>query len=159
VVESCADPAVARYSPVIPYPYSASDATAWLQIQEPLRADGQALDLAVVDAKAGRLLGAIGLTNVTWPHRSTDIGYWLAAHARGHGYMAEAVRLLGRWVFDELRFARLQLMTDPENVASQRVAERCGFQREGHLRSNLVILHSGERRDTLVYGLLAGELR
>lgn len=73
--------------------------------------------------------------------------------------MSTALRLFAGWAFDSLDFARLQLSTDPLNVASQRVAERCGFQREGYLRSNLMIFHSGERRDTILYGLLPGELR
>jgi len=55
--------------------------------------------------------------------------------------------------------ARLTLLTDPANTPSQRVAERCGFQREGQMRSHMVIRQSGERRDALVYGLLPGELR
>jgi len=42
-------------------------------------------------------------------------------------------------------------------AASQRVAERCGFTREAVLRSHLPF--RGGRRDTVVYGLLPGELR
>jgi RimJ/RimL family protein N-acetyltransferase len=82
----------------------------------------------------------------------------LARDARGHGYISRAVRVLVRWAFDELGLARLELTTDPENTASQRVAERCGFQKEGYLRSHMLIRHSGQRRDSLVYGLLPGEL-
>lgn len=40
-----------------------------------------------------------------------------------------------------------------------RVAERCGFRYEGRLRSHMLVRHSGERRDSLIYGLLPGELR
>ena len=45
----------------------------------------------------------------------------------------------------------------PDNEASQRVAERCRFTREGLLRSHLRF--KGGRRDTVVFALLAGELR
>lgn len=52
---------------------------------------------------------------------------------------------------------RLELMTDPDNRASQRVAEKAGFQREGVLRSHL--LHrDGRRRDSVMFSLLPGEL-
>jgi hypothetical protein len=51
------------------------------------------------------------------------------------------------------------ITTDPENIASQRVAERCGFRYEGRLRSHLRIRHSGERRDSLLYSLLPGDAR
>jgi RimJ/RimL family protein N-acetyltransferase len=159
IVAACADPEISRLSPVIPFPYAESDAVAWLEMQEPLRQRGEHIDLAVVDAASGALLGAVGMGQVSWTFHSAEIGYWLARAARGYGHMSSAVRLLAGWAFDHLHFARLHLGTDPTNVASQRVAERCGFQREGHLRSNLVIRHSGERRDTLIYGLLPGELR
>ncbi|MGA6203231.1 GNAT family N-acetyltransferase [Nocardia testacea] len=44
----------------------------------------------------------------------------------------------------------------PDNLASQRVALRCGFVREGLLRSHIPF--QGARRDTVVFGLLPGEL-
>lgn len=59
-------------------------------------------------------------------------------------------------MFAEL-VARLELTCGPDNEASQRVAERCGFTREGVLRSHIPF--KGGRRDTVVFSLLPGELR
>ena len=159
IVAACADPEVSRFSPVIPFPYSESDAVGWLEVQEATRQRGDGLDLAVVDAESDAVLGAVGMGSVSWVHRSAEVGYWLASQARGRGHMSVAVRLIARWAFTCLDFVRLELTTDPLNVASQRLAERCGFQREGYLRSNVVVLHSGERRDTILYGLLPSDLR
>jgi RimJ/RimL family protein N-acetyltransferase len=158
VVAACQDPAVSRYSPVIPYPYMEADATGWFKHQGPARLAGASVDFAVAESETGRPLGAIGLHRVDRRLLNVETGYWLAREARGHGYMSRAVRLIAGWVFDGLGFARLELRTDPENVASQRIAERCGFRREGHLRSSMLVLHSGERRDQIVFGLLRGEL-
>ena len=158
VVQACQDPEVSRYSPAIPFPYAEADARGWFAIQEPGRVAGESIDFAVADAATGRPLGAIGLHRVDRRLLTAETGYWLACEARGHGYMTRAVRLLATWVFEELRFARLELRTDPENVTSQRIAERCGFHKEGHVRSNMLVLHSGQRRDSFVYGLLPGEL-
>jgi RimJ/RimL family protein N-acetyltransferase len=152
VVAACEDPSISRFSPAIPFPYSDADATGWLESQEPMRMAGQALELAIVHTESGDLLGAVGML------RTAELGYWLARGARGHGYMTSAVRLLAGWAFEEVGFARLELTTDPENVESQRVAERCGFRREGYLRSHMLVRHSGERRDSLIYGLLPGDL-
>ena len=58
---------------------------------------------------------------------------------------------------EELGLARLQLGTLPGNTASERVAEKVGFRREGTLRSYLD--QRGERRDVLMWYLLPGELR
>jgi RimJ/RimL family protein N-acetyltransferase len=51
----------------------------------------------------------------------------------------------------------MELTCGPDNGGSQRVAERCGFTREGVLRSHIAF--KGRRRDTVVFSLLPGELR
>jgi RimJ/RimL family protein N-acetyltransferase len=158
IAQACQDPVISRYSPTIPFPYTEADALEWLHSQEPVRRAGRHLDLAVVRAGSREQVGAISLANVDTMMQSASIGYWLASEARGHGYMTSATRALARWAFDELGVARLALTTDPENLASQRVAERCGFRYEGRLRSHLLVQHSGERRDSFIYGLLPGEL-
>jgi RimJ/RimL family protein N-acetyltransferase len=68
-----------------------------------------------------------------------------------------AVRLIARYAFEELGLGRVELITDPDNRSSQRVAEKVGFTREGVLRSHL--LHpDGRRRDSVMFSLLPGEL-
>ena len=62
-----------------------------------------------------------------------------------------------RRAFAELGFARIQLHADAANVASQRVAERAGYTREGVLRAWLEV--QGEPRDHVLYSLLATECR
>jgi len=158
VVAACQDPEIARFSPVIPVPYTEADALQWLESMDSIRLADQGFDLAITRAEDGRPLGAIGIGGLDRMLASAYIGYWLAREARGQGHMGRAVRLLARWGFEELGLARIALTTDPENISSQRVAERCGFTREGRLRSHMLIRHSGERRDSLVYGLLPGEL-
>lgn len=158
VVEACKDPELSRYSPMIAFPYREADALAWFESQEPALRAGNGIDFAVVDARTGAPFGAIGVHNMSESLRSAAIGYWLAREARGRGYVSRAVRVLAGWAFDDLGLERLELTTDPENIASQRVAERCGFQLEGRLRSHMRVRHSGQRRDSLVFGLLPGEL-
>jgi RimJ/RimL family protein N-acetyltransferase len=84
------------------------------------------------------------------------VGYWLAPAARGRGVASRAVRLLTGWAFDVLQLQRLELTCGPDNIGSQRVAERTGFTREGLLRSHMAF--KGRRRDTLLFSLLPGEL-
>jgi RimJ/RimL family protein N-acetyltransferase len=59
------------------------------------------------------------------------VGYWLAPEARGRGVMTEALRDVVSWAREEHGIGRLVLTTHPDNVASQRVAERAGFVRVG----------------------------
>src|SRR5919109_1324713 len=109
-------------------------------------------DFVPVAGQLDDVLGGISLNDVDLDQRRAGIGYWVASEWRGRGIATRAVRLLARWAFDELALARLEISCGPDNFASQRVAERCGFVREGLLRAHLV--HKGRRRDSVVFGLL-----
>ena len=142
-----------RYSvgcPNIPRPYTHDDALAFV---------GDALGLRPYQfaiTEQGKVVGSIGLR--LGKHEAGHIGYWCAPEARGRGTTTRALRRLCRYALDELGLERLDLMTDIENVASQRVAEKVGFQREGVLRSH--VRHpNGYRRDSVLFSLLPGELR
>ena len=71
--------------------------------------------------------------------------------------MRPALKTLCRCAVDTLDFKRVELLTDPENLASQRVAEKAGFQREGVLRSSLEY-RDGRRRDSILFSALPDEL-
>jgi RimJ/RimL family protein N-acetyltransferase len=157
IVSACQDPLTQRFITELPSPYGETDAREWLAAQEPTRLEGDGIDLAVVDPE-GRVLGAIGL-RLSNKQRSAEVGYWLAPEARGQGHAARALRLLSGWLFSTLGVERLELTTDPENLASQRVAAACGFRQEGYLRSHLRVSRSGARRDSILWALLPGESR
>jgi RimJ/RimL family protein N-acetyltransferase len=119
---------------------------------------GEELNFALVEPRdQGVMLGSVSLHEVRLDQGSAAVGYWLVPEARGRGAATQAVRLLARWAFAELGLARLELTCGPENEASQHVAERCGFSREGILRSHVPF--KGGRRDSVIYSLLPGELR
>jgi [ribosomal protein S5]-alanine N-acetyltransferase len=69
------------------------------------------------------------------PCRRAEAFYWLAPGVRGRGIASEALELVTAWAFQRNDVVRVQLVTHLDNAASQRVAERCGFQREGILRA------------------------
>jgi [ribosomal protein S5]-alanine N-acetyltransferase len=85
-----------------------------------------------------------------------ELGYWLLPEGRGRGRATRALQLMSRWALSQPGVARLELSTSPENTASQRVAERSGFRREGILRSYHVV--DGRREDAVFFSLLPGEL-
>jgi RimJ/RimL family protein N-acetyltransferase len=84
--------------------------------------------------------------------REGEIGYMVAPAARGRGASARAVRLLTRWGFEELALERLELRIDVTNRASERVAERAGYRREGVLRN--AYFKEGLRSDTGIWSRL-----
>jgi RimJ/RimL family protein N-acetyltransferase len=139
-------------------PRTEADARRYLKAHEAARVRGEQLELALVEPHDHDVvLGGASLSSVSLPQGRASIGYWLAPDARGRGLATRAVRLLASWAFDALRIERLELTCGPDNHASQRVAERCGFTREGLLRSHMPL--EGSRRDTVVFSLLPGELR
>lgn len=156
IVRAFDDPLMRRFSWRIT-PYTETDARANLVEQEAARVRGEALDLAMVEpGDPGVVLGSVSLHEVRPGPGCAAIGYWLAPEARGRGVATQAVRLLARWAFAELGIARLELTCGPDNEASRHLAERCGFTREGLLRSHVPF--KGGRRDSLLYSLLPGEL-
>ncbi len=150
IVAACNDAEIQKWIPVIPRPYTDEDARAFVR--------GEVTGIGrqqYAITEGGHVVGSIGMT--VNDSRTGHIGYWCAAEARGRGVTTRALRLLCKHALDDLRLERLELITDPDNRASQRVAEKVGFQREGVLRSHL--LHpDGRRRDSVMFSLLPGEL-
>lgn len=150
IAAACNDPEIPRWIPVIPKPYTVDDALAFIRGEADARPEHS---FAITER--GTVVGSIGMT--TDGTGTGRIGYWCARDARGRGLTTRALRTLSRWGLEELGLGRLELFTDPDNVASQRVAEKVGFRREGILRSHL--LHpDGRRRDSVMFSLLSGEL-
>jgi len=150
------DPLFERFSDWAPH--TEAEALHYLGEHEAARLRGEQLELALVEPRyPDVVLGGASLNNVHLSQGLAAVGYWLAPAARGRGVATRAVRLLARWAFEDLRIARLELTCGPDNRASQRVAERCGFTPEGLLRSHMPF--KGNRRDTVVFSLLPGDLR
>ena len=80
-----------------------------------------------------------------------QLGYWIAADARGRGYATRAVILLTRWLFD-LGAARAFLTVVAGNEGSVAVAGRAGFVYEGTMRAHSV--WQGERCDVMWFAAL-----
>jgi RimJ/RimL family protein N-acetyltransferase len=75
----------------------------------------------------------------------------------GHGYTTEAVQLLVDYLFGTKKQHRIHLVIVPENTASCRVAEKCGFVLEGTVRG--AFFNHGRNHDVLLYSLLRTDPR
>ena len=146
---------IAQWLELIPQPYREREAHAWVSAAATMWRDGTASTFAVL--ADGEVVAGCGINWIDREHGVGDIGYWARKDARGRGYVTRAVVVASRWAFDH-GCARLQLRADAENVASQRVADRAGFTREGVQRSARYNPRLGRRMDFVVYSLLPGEL-
>jgi RimJ/RimL family protein N-acetyltransferase len=152
--EACQDPAIIRFTRV-PFPYSRLHAQAFVRNAQHELRTGSGVHVVAADPRTDALLGVCGLV-LDRPRRSAEVGYWVAPWTRGRHVARRSVRQLVAWAFAEFDLRRVQLMADVRNVASQRVAEVCGFHREGVLRSFEDRL--GDRIDYVMFSVLPGEL-
>jgi RimJ/RimL family protein N-acetyltransferase len=155
IVAACNDPEIPRWTE-LPSPYTDRDAHEYLVRLEPDRRAGRALGFGIASSGDDALLASCGLTRFDWTERKTEIGYWVAREARGQSIATRATRLLSRWALETLGVERVELLAQPENAASQRVAEKAGFTREGLLRRYRRRGH--DRIDFVMFSLLREDL-
>jgi RimJ/RimL family protein N-acetyltransferase len=131
-------------------------AARWVGLYEHGWEDGTRAGYAVLD-ESGTFFGFAGIVDLDLASRQGEIGYVVAREARGRGIATRALQLVTEWALDGLGLERVELHIDPENPASARVAERCGYHREGVLRS--VHFKEDLRGDVAIYSLLATDPR
>ena len=127
------DPDVQRFTR-LPVPPPPGYARQWLDRYEAGRRDGTREALTALDDD-GRFLGLALAVDIDREAREVELGYIVAAAARGRGVAVAMLAELTRWAFAEAQALRIYLVIDVENAASSRVAERCGYVREGVMRS------------------------
>ena len=98
----------------------------------------------------GDFVGLCSIFNLKWERETAEIGYWLNPKYAGRGLMSEAVNAVADSFFN-MGFKRITILANPENIASCRVAEKCGFQREGIMRSYDFAPGLNEREDIVLY--------
>jgi RimJ/RimL family protein N-acetyltransferase len=127
------DPDVLRFTRV-PEPPPPDFPRTWLARYEAARVNGTGEAFAAVDGD-GAFLGLALAPSIDREAGEVELGYIVAAAARGRGLAQWMLRELTAWAFAEARAERIVLIINEENVASERVAARCGYTREGVLRS------------------------
>ena len=105
-----------------------------------------------------RIMGSIALSQIFYGgFRSAYLGYQIGEEFSGQGYMTEAIQLMLRHAFLNLKLHRLEANIQPENVASIALVKRAGFTREGYSRRYLKI--GGRWRDHERWAILAEDWR
>ena len=149
ITEICQDADIQEWT-FVPRNYQRSDAEFFVeQVVAKGWSEGRELTWAIREADAGafpHLVGMLGIT-LSGPEgaRTGEVGYWLAAAARGRGTMTRAVAALIDMAFDPkgpLALSALRWRCDIHetshgpvpNWASWKVAWSLGFQREGRVR-------------------------
>ncbi len=108
-------------------------------------------DMAIILDQDNKLIGACSVTILDKKKRIAALGYVLSSTAWGHGYATEAASAIAKFAFEELGMDKILATCDALNVASERVMEKVGMQKESKLAKDKFI--KGMYRDTLVYSI------
>jgi aminoglycoside 6'-N-acetyltransferase len=112
---------------------------------------------AVVVEREGLVIGDVAIWADDATGRRGEVGWVFHPAHSGQGFATEAVRAVLATAIDRFELHRVVAQMDARNAASARLSERVGMTREGHLRQHH--WSAGEWCDTLIYGLLASEVR
>jgi [ribosomal protein S5]-alanine N-acetyltransferase len=104
----------------------------------------------------GCFAGEINLSAIQrGPFQSAYVGYWIDERHAGQGYTPEALVVLARFAFDDLRLHRVQIAIIPRNSASRRVVEKLKLREEGVAERYLEI--NGVWEDHVRYAITSEE--
>lgn len=130
-----------------------------IDLEQKIKADGMVNDslvrFVIVEQSSDTVIGTIWHSKAVPYFNAREIGYTLSNEYRGRGIVTEAVRLLVRYLFNSTLVNRLEIRMDTRNQASEKVAMKCGFRKEGVSRgANFV---RGHHVDMNLYALLRNE--
>jgi [ribosomal protein S5]-alanine N-acetyltransferase len=95
-----------------------------------------------------------GMIEIRLNRFKADVGYVLSAEFWGKGFATEALRSLVEWALSQDSIYRVWALCDADNLASARVLEKAGMQREGLLRRQIIHPNiSDEPRDCYCYAI------
>jgi RimJ/RimL family protein N-acetyltransferase len=136
--------------------YSIEVPTEWIMAQPESWENDTSYEFVAVDRNTQEILGGCGLNHINRAYLMANLGYWIRTDRTKEGIASEVTRLLANFGFKELGLRRIEIVTDLENKASQRVAEKAGASYEGILRNRI---KSGEiNSDAAMYSLIPKDM-
>jgi len=110
------------------------------------------LPMVVVHKASQQIIGASGFNERSNPQVPMyEIGYWLDTQYTGLGLATEVVSALTTFAFESFKAVRVQVIMQADNMASKRVAEKCGFALEAILKKYRLDCLSGQPVDDCVF--------
>lgn len=148
------DHEMARNLDVIAFPRSRQAARRWAERESEAIREGDNFRFVVVDRQE-RVVGDVTVHDADRRSGTFSYGVAIAHQHRAQGYATEAVALVLRFFFEELRYQKVTVTIHASNEPSIRLHEKLGFQREGRIRR--IVFTRGRHEDALLFGLTAEE--
>lgn len=101
----------------------------------------------ILESDAAKMVGLVELVEINHIHRRAEFQIIVAPFAEGKGYAELATRLAIEYAFCVLNLYKLCLYVDKANLKAIHIYSKCGFAKEGELRSEFFV--NGEYRDAI----------
>ena len=130
-----------------PYPYTRADGERFIEYA----INSTSSHLFAIDLQ-GTAIGGIGIHPQDDIYRkNAEIGFWLAESHWGNGYMRIAISKITTYTFQTIEIERIYARVFENNIASQRVLQKSGFQLDGKFQKT--IFKNNEFLDEYIYSL------
>lgn len=127
---------------------SLSDEKAWLRNNPIKRKNNIEWNYTII--YRAKIIGSVGLRINQLRKYIGEIGYFLDEKYWGQGLTTKAVKLIEKEAFEKRGLTRLEILMRPENKASEKVAIKNGYIKEGRLRK-VIRDKEGKMRDAFLY--------
>ena len=125
----------------------------WLALQQ---RSTDPLFHTVRDVRTKRAVGLIAIMNIAAEHGRAELGHiWYDVHIQRSAFTAETAHLLMCYLFDTLKYRRVEWKCDNRNLRSKAAALRLGFRSEGLFRQHLIVKQ--QNRDTAWFAITDAE--
>jgi ribosomal-protein-alanine N-acetyltransferase len=152
IYQACQDPLIPRFTTVTS-PYTMTHAQCFVQEHEPARFASKSELLFVITRgheNEENFCGVISFHSVNLGNHAAELGYWIAAPARGKGIGSTAARIITEYGFQTMGFKRIEALVDIDNEASKALLLSAGYELEGIMRQK-VTRDNGTQIDMALY--------
>ncbi len=153
IVELCQDPVISQMTLNIPYPYEMEHARFFY---DNIVLGGKSKTYAIHLDGNPELIGIIGINFNQIKPWAAEIGYWMGKDYRGRGYMTQALKMIIKIGFTELKLVRICACHDAINPASGKVMLNAGMEYEGTFKS--YVIKNGVYRDSIYYSVINSKI-
>ena len=138
----------------IQHPYSKIDAVKFIRKSWRKIKNKKCYDFGIILKQDNKITGGIslGVDNIDWKNKNAEISYWIGKKYWRKGLTSEAVKLILKFGFKQLKLHRIYGYASEDNIASQKVFKKSGFKLEGILKDKFY--YDKKWHNGLIYALL-----
>lgn len=122
-----------------------------------LAPNGELFNFAIESLETNEYIGGCGINSLDRKNSVATVGLWIGQEYQGKGFASDTLRVLCKFIFEEMNVHKIKLNYFEFNEAGKRCYEAVGFKEEGRNRKE--IFRYGKYYDTINMGLFKNELK